>query len=65
MQQAAETFYHIAHADDVANCERQKQYTCSSLQSEGFIHCCLAEQLPGVIERYYHCLLYTSPSPRD
>jgi uncharacterized protein (DUF952 family) len=28
-------------------------YTAESLETEGFIHCSFAEQLDGVIERYY------------
>jgi len=28
-------------------------YRASSLDSEGFIHCSFADQLDGVIERYY------------
>ncbi len=29
------------------------EYVTDSLQIEGFIHCCNAVQLPGVLERYY------------
>ena len=28
-------------------------YSAESLATEGFIHCSFANQLPGVIERYY------------
>jgi len=44
---------HIATAHDVAIARQRGEYRCASLQSEGFIHCCTAEQLSGVISRYY------------
>ncbi len=28
-------------------------YEADSLDTEGFIHCCTAEQLEGVVERYF------------
>jgi len=46
----------ILHVAQLADLERAKQsglYHCDSLDSEGFIHCCKAEQLEGVLERYY------------
>ncbi len=30
-----------------------QQYSCESLASEGFIHCCTPAQLSGVLRRYY------------
>jgi len=53
--------YHIANQADISasknagndSGEANALYRCNSLQSEGFIHCCKAEQLAGVIERYY------------
>ncbi len=29
------------------------RYRADSLPVEGFIHCCVEQQLPGVLERYY------------
>lgn len=45
--------HHIALAPDIAGFERGRAYRCASLDTEGFIHCCTAQQLPGVVERYY------------
>jgi uncharacterized protein (DUF952 family) len=41
--------YHIAEQLVSAGAD----YHCNSLETEGFIHCCLPAQLPGGIERYY------------
>ncbi len=45
--------FHIASQADIDACNTGKFYRCASLQSEGFIHCCKADQLAGVVERYY------------
>lgn len=45
--------FHVATDGDVAAARASGRYACSTLESEGFIHCCSAEQLPGVVERYY------------
>ena len=45
--------FHIAQQADVIEGRLAGQYVCDSLTTEGFIHCCLATQLQGVIERYY------------
>lgn len=44
---------HIATQADVQESKHRQRYRCDSLQAEGFIHCCKAEQLSGVVERYY------------
>jgi len=45
--------YHLANLDDYAHFRHTGTYSAPSLNSEGFIHCCSGEQLPGVIQRYY------------
>jgi len=50
-QQAS--IFHIALQADVDDASKAGQYVCDSLSTEGFIHCCLAGQLKGVVERYY------------
>ena len=45
--------FHIAQAKDVDQAAQSGAYSCDSIASEGFIHCCKPEQLKGVIERYY------------
>lgn len=45
--------YHIATRADVDASKPVKTYRCESLQAEGFIHCCKADQLAGVVARYY------------
>ena len=44
--------YHIVLPDDWA-AFRGEAYSAASLETEGFIHCSFAEQLDGVIARYY------------
>jgi uncharacterized protein (DUF952 family) len=50
---AESVIFHIASQADLNTGQASRCYRCASLQSEGFIHCCKAEQLPGVVERYY------------
>ena len=45
--------FHIASQTDFDANAGNATYRCASLQTEGFIHCCSADQLAGVIERYY------------
>lgn len=45
--------FHIATAAAVEEGKLSKRYRCESLQVEGFIHCCKADQLAGVVQRYY------------
>ena len=44
--------YHIVLPDVWAAFDTEL-YRAASLESEGFIHCSFADQLDGVIERYY------------
>ena len=44
--------YHIVLPDVWASFDTDL-YIAKSLETEGFIHCSFAEQLDGVIERYY------------
>ncbi|MEM7256667.1 MAG: DUF952 domain-containing protein [Pseudomonadota bacterium] len=48
----SDTIYHVT---DQATLEAasNEQYSCASLDSEQFIHCCTTDQLAGVLERYY------------
>jgi len=45
--------YHLASPDDSEKLEQTGSYSAPSLDTEGFIHCCTGDQLPGVIQRYY------------
>lgn len=45
--------FHVASPDDAAGIRDNGTYHTASLETEGFIHCCTAEQLPGVLQRYY------------
>ena len=51
--QLSDPIYHLASPDDAKSLENQSFYSTESLRQEGFIHCCTAYQLPGVIQRYY------------
>ena len=45
--------FHVASPEDAALASDNRAYHTASLEAEGFIHCCTAEQLPGVLQRYY------------
>lgn len=45
--------YHIAQKKDLELAQASGLYSCASLSESNFIHCCLKEQLAGVVERYY------------
>ena len=49
----ANTIFHISTQEDIAALDQDGVYRCSSLESEGFIHCCDKQQLEGVVQRYY------------
>ena len=44
---------HVAHDADLERARRSGRYRCGSLDAEGFVHCCDAGQLAGVLARYY------------
>lgn len=44
---------HLISAEDWGEARRLGAVAPASLAEEGFVHCCTAEQLLGVIERYY------------
>jgi len=48
-----EPLYHLASHSDAKLIDAGNDYSTDSLDSEGFIHCCTAEQMPGVLQRYY------------
>lgn len=45
--------YHIVLPEVWDEAKHKTFYEADSLESEGFIHCSYADQLDGVIERYY------------
>jgi len=45
--------YHITTAQEWQDALQKKFYEAPSLQAEGFIHCSKAEQVQGVLERYF------------
>jgi uncharacterized protein (DUF952 family) len=45
--------YHVVIATDWQKAVQQGFYEAASLASEGFIHTSKAEQVKGVLERYY------------
>ena len=63
--------YHCSVVDDWEDAQRSGSYTISArgrtLKQEGFIHAAYAEQVPGVLQRYYAdlteplCLLTIDP----
>lgn len=44
--------YHVAEQSALDQLQGDT-YVCDSLNTEGFIHCCLKDQLAGVLARYY------------
>ncbi|MBS1640591.1 MAG: DUF952 domain-containing protein [Bacteroidetes bacterium] len=45
--------YHITTKTEWNEALNKGYYTAPSLQTEGFIHCSKAEQIKGVLERYF------------
>lgn len=45
--------YHIVLPEVWQSFKDREEYEAESLRSEGFIHCSFAEQLDGVLQRYY------------
>ncbi len=45
--------YHIVLPEIWENFKNEKFYEAGSLATENFIHCSFAEQLEGVLQRYY------------
>lgn len=45
--------YHVTAQSDWDAALAKGQYESPSLKEEGFIHCSLTEQVPGVLERYF------------
>ena len=45
--------YHVTTASEWKEAIEKGQYESPSLKNEGFIHCSLPEQIPGVLERYF------------
>lgn len=48
-----EKIYHITTKTEWQFAQQQGFYEAASLPIEGFIHCSKAEQVAGVLERYY------------
>ena len=47
------TIYHIVLPETWVTFNEKDFYEAESLQNEGFIHCSFAEQIEGVLGRYY------------
>lgn len=45
--------FHVVLPEKWAEAANGAFYAADSLAAEGFIHCCYAEQLDGVLKRYY------------
>lgn len=52
-EQSHKYIFHVAMPADLKAAQSSNVYKAPSLDTEGFIHCCLAEQLDGVLERYF------------
>lgn len=48
-----ENIYHITSKQEWEQAQKDGFYVAASLPIEGFIHCSKAEQVDGVLERYY------------
>lgn len=49
----ATIIYHVTNEEGIDQASRSGRYSCDSLGTEGFIHCCSKDQLSGVLDRYY------------
>ncbi|NND92979.1 MAG: DUF952 domain-containing protein [Granulosicoccus sp.] len=47
------TIFHIARNAELSGHDKDRDYRCASLDSEGFIHCCDRRQLAAVAARYF------------
>lgn len=45
--------YHVMLPETWESVKGRSMYEAASLTTEGFVHCSYAEQLEGVLERYY------------
>lgn len=45
--------YHVTTANEWNAAKEKGQYESLSLKEEGFIHCSLETQVPGVLQRYF------------
>ena len=45
--------YHIANKQDWEKAKEETFYAIPSLKDEGLIHCCLEDQVSGILDRYY------------
>lgn len=45
--------YHITTLTDWKTAQEKGFYESASLKDEGFIHCSMPEQIPGVLQRYF------------
>lgn len=48
-----EVIYHVTTKQEWEEALKKEFYEASSLHTEGFIHCSKAEQVAGVLERYF------------
>jgi uncharacterized protein (DUF952 family) len=46
--------YHILKPEEWEHARRQKVYTPATFGQDGFIHLCKADQIEGVVNRYFH-----------
>ena len=53
MNAGKEMIYHITTAGHWQAAVKKGYYEAASLHSEGFIHCSQAQQVAGVLDRYY------------
>jgi uncharacterized protein (DUF952 family) len=47
------TIYHVTTKEAWTRAQEKGFYTAPSLETEGFIHCSKAEQVAGVLQRYF------------
>lgn len=45
--------YHLTTKLDWEHARTRGEHVAPSLKEEGFIHCCLEEQMPEILSRYY------------
>jgi uncharacterized protein (DUF952 family) len=45
--------YHITSKSEWDSAKKNGSYEAASLKEEGFIHCSLKDQIPGVLERFF------------
>jgi uncharacterized protein (DUF952 family) len=49
----SEYIYHITSKEEWEQAKTNKEYLPKNFEQDGFIHCAIEKQIPGVLDRFY------------